>query len=305
LIEVSEGIRQKYLEQSKASSASFLLSGLNIANQCDLNYKNSKNQRLQVELALIKICHIPSALSLTSSNLSEAVKKKPDTSVGSQPAVSSPQTPASNQHSNTAQQTAANSSTSVQNNVPPAPVQNAPAGKATIASAAPSPVAERPKISIKPPSSIPSIIPSLNDLSGSTAKEEDEGPTYITGDSREHFSQQAFMQVWNKYADIVNKASKINLYTLMTSNPPTLLDNYKIEVVIENKIQEVLLTTEKVDLLNYVRSELKNFAVDIVTRQIEKSERRKLYTSTEKYQALAEKNPALEEFKRRFNLSVE
>jgi DNA polymerase III subunit gamma/tau len=75
LLEVSEGIRQKYLEQSKASSASFLLSALNIANQCDLNYKNSKNQRLQVELAIIKICHIPSALNLSASASAEALKK--------------------------------------------------------------------------------------------------------------------------------------------------------------------------------------------------------------------------------------
>jgi DNA polymerase-3 subunit gamma/tau len=42
-----------------------------------------------------------------------------------------------------------------------------------------------------------------------------------------------------------------------------------------------------------------------VTRQIEKNEKRRLYTSVEKYQALVEKNPALEDFKRRFNLSVE
>ncbi|WP_374163162.1 DNA polymerase III subunit gamma/tau [Arcticibacter sp. MXS-1] len=75
LLEVSEGIRQKYLEQSAKASASFLLSALNITNQCDLNYKNSKNQRLQVELALIKICHIPSALNMSASAAAEALKK--------------------------------------------------------------------------------------------------------------------------------------------------------------------------------------------------------------------------------------
>src|SRR5471030_3537964 len=47
LLEVSEGIKAKYLQQSQASSVSFLLSAMNIANQCDLNYKLSKNQRLQ------------------------------------------------------------------------------------------------------------------------------------------------------------------------------------------------------------------------------------------------------------------
>ncbi|MGB4400554.1 MAG: DNA polymerase III subunit gamma/tau, partial [Daejeonella sp.] len=64
LLEVSEGIREKYNVQSQASTASFLFSALNITNQCDLNYKTSKNQRLQVELALIKLCHLPSILNL-------------------------------------------------------------------------------------------------------------------------------------------------------------------------------------------------------------------------------------------------
>jgi DNA polymerase-3 subunit gamma/tau len=65
LLEVSEGIKQRYQQQSQATSASFLISGLSIANQCDLNYRTSKNQRLQVELALIKLCHIQSALNLS------------------------------------------------------------------------------------------------------------------------------------------------------------------------------------------------------------------------------------------------
>ena len=82
LLEVSEGIKQKYLEQAAAASSSFLLSALNIANQCDLNYKTSRNQRLQVELSLIKMCHINSVINLSSlpvtesSSFTEGLKKK-------------------------------------------------------------------------------------------------------------------------------------------------------------------------------------------------------------------------------------
>ncbi len=69
LLEVSEGIKTKYLQQSQAASVSFLLSAMNIANQCDLNYKLSKNQRLQVELALLKMCHLLSVFSLATTPL--------------------------------------------------------------------------------------------------------------------------------------------------------------------------------------------------------------------------------------------
>src|SRR6201998_447198 len=72
LLEVSEGIKAKYLQQSQASSVSFLLSALNIANQCDLNYKLSKNQRLQVELALLKMCHLPSAFNMLAAPVTES-----------------------------------------------------------------------------------------------------------------------------------------------------------------------------------------------------------------------------------------
>jgi DNA polymerase-3 subunit gamma/tau len=72
LLEVSEGIKAKYLQQSQAASVSFMLSAMNIANQCDLNYKLSKNQRLQVELALLKMCHLPSAFNMLTAPAGEA-----------------------------------------------------------------------------------------------------------------------------------------------------------------------------------------------------------------------------------------
>jgi DNA polymerase III subunit gamma/tau len=75
LMEVPESIKKKYAEQSKASSSSLLLSWLNIANQCDIHYKGSKNQRLTVELALMKMAHLNSVFNSTSSP-TEAVKKK-------------------------------------------------------------------------------------------------------------------------------------------------------------------------------------------------------------------------------------
>lgn len=65
LLEVPEKAKKQYAEQARKTEVSFLLSALNIMNQCDLTYKNSKNPRLQVELDLMKITHIRAALSLT------------------------------------------------------------------------------------------------------------------------------------------------------------------------------------------------------------------------------------------------
>ncbi len=63
LLEVSDGVKKKYAEQSRNASPSFLLSGLNVASACDIHYKSSKNQRLHVELALMKLSHLNSLIS--------------------------------------------------------------------------------------------------------------------------------------------------------------------------------------------------------------------------------------------------
>jgi len=77
LLEVSEDVQKKYTEQASKVSVSFLMSALNIANQCDLHYKTSKNARLHVELALLKMAYITNAINLSKELTSpEEVKKK-------------------------------------------------------------------------------------------------------------------------------------------------------------------------------------------------------------------------------------
>lgn len=71
LLEVPENLKQKYQEQANALSSSYLLTGLNLMNQVDLSYKQSKNQRLHIELCLMKLSQLENAIKL-----SEGSKKK-------------------------------------------------------------------------------------------------------------------------------------------------------------------------------------------------------------------------------------
>lgn len=75
LMEVPGNIKEKYLSQSADASPSFLLSALNLLSQCDLSYKNSKNQRLHVEVCLLKIAHLNNAIKLASTGNGEVKKK--------------------------------------------------------------------------------------------------------------------------------------------------------------------------------------------------------------------------------------
>ncbi|WP_316814036.1 DNA polymerase III subunit gamma/tau [Pedobacter heparinus] len=303
LLEVSENIRQKYISQSQQTPVSFILTALNLANQCDLNYKNSKNQRLQVEMALIKMCHIPSVLQLanTATDLDQIKKKTNVSSVQATPAtdlpVSNPVVPPGNIP-------AADPAPAP----PIAPEKPAATPAASIPLPKKTPVPSA-KIALNPLSltqqhKVSMLVPSLNGIQNNADGAEGNEPKYITGSDKEAFTQEQLLFYWNQYINIVKEANRINVYTLMSSSAPLLESQEEIMVEVEHKLQEDLLQEEMIDLLNFLRPRLKNFSIYIKTRQVVREVVNRLYTSTEKYQYLVEKNPKLEEMRRRFNLDV-
>lgn len=79
LLNVGDETKKKYLNQATTVSPSFIISALAILNQCDLNYKTSKNQRLLVELTLIKLAYIERAFQTEDIFVTDSVaesKKK-------------------------------------------------------------------------------------------------------------------------------------------------------------------------------------------------------------------------------------
>jgi len=301
LLEVSEGIKAKYLQQSQASSVSFLLSAMNIANQCDLSYKLSKNQRLQVELALLKMCHLPSAFNMLTAPVgemtvrqpAEQVKKKPDT-----PAISQPVTAKSNNDVSVVSDQPV-----VYNKAqPPAPV------KEPVKNGGEPVATEKPKVFIpnQNAASTSIKIPSLKDLGKATAAEmaEEEDP-YIKGDAREDFTMDVFLKHWSDYAAKLKADGNMTLVTIFTTNAPTMLKPYQFEVVLANKTQENQFRDDKHNLLNFLRVGLRNFDIEVITRIDEIKAAKRPYTTTEKYQHMANKNPQLAELRRRFNLDLD
>jgi DNA polymerase-3 subunit gamma/tau len=290
LLEVSENIKQKYLDQCKQTELSFLLTALNLANICDLNYKNSKNQRLQVELALIKMCHIRSVVQLAQQPLApsntatdqDQDKKKTDVVAGK----------------------AESAKINIESKSPP-PKTETPSLP---------PVEEKPKtvpassatsISINiPKKNVGTLIPSLNDLERLASGEEESGPKKATGEAREPFTYDQLLEIWNKYIQILKNADKINLFTILNNFAPKLISPVLIEISVESKTQEQFVVQESVELMNYLRNQLNNFAVDITFKLVERKIENRLYGNREKYDYLVNKNPKLDELRKRFNLDI-
>jgi len=76
LMEVPDSVKKKYVQQAQSASPSLLLTWLNLANQCDIHYKGSKNQRLSVELAIMKMAHVGAVLPLQQLGVADGLKKK-------------------------------------------------------------------------------------------------------------------------------------------------------------------------------------------------------------------------------------
>jgi DNA polymerase-3 subunit gamma/tau len=296
LLEVSEGIRNKYLQQAQSSSVSFLMSALNIANQCDLNYKLSKNQRLQVELALLKMCNLQSVFNLAVTPLAAMPaqegqkKKKPD---------SAAITPEREQKQ--AAQPPAPAVGAVQPQRPPAPEKPVAAViKEEVA-------AEKPKVFI-PNSSLASAsvkIPSLRDVGKMVEAAAEEEDPYIKGDAKDAFTDDQFSKCWSDYAAKIKSEGKKNALTIFISYPPKKLGDNVYEVVLENKVQENLFREERPNLLNYLRLTLRNFDIEVNARVDEVAVVKRPYTASEKFQYMAQKNPALAELKNKFNLDFD
>ena len=294
LLETSDNIKQKYLAQAQLAPASFLLSALNISNQCDLNYRISKNQRLQVELTLLKISHLSDALQLSQTEnvqlLAEQLKKKPEKFIVEE-TTSNYQLPKEDIKALPLET--------------PAPIKPEAIAQPQIKESEPMAV-----ISPVPKSFLTkntaTLIPNLNNPNGiKSPKEKEEEITELTGSEKEDFSTEEFLEVWVNYSTLVKSQNKMSLATLLDHYTPNLKENYHIELALENKFQANEMLNEKTEILNYLRTRLNNFSIQLETIIVEQMEIKKPYTSTDKYQFMAKKNPSLETFRKTFNLDLD
>lgn len=83
LVEVSGNLRERYKQLSGHVSPAYLITALHLLNETEINYRLARNKRLHVEMALIKLCFLQQAITLSSDDSGEVVKKKlvPDGSV--------------------------------------------------------------------------------------------------------------------------------------------------------------------------------------------------------------------------------
>jgi DNA polymerase-3 subunit gamma/tau len=282
LLEVGANIKEKYKEQSKKCNVSTLLKGLGLINKCDIHYKGSKNQRLQVELTLMQLCSINSSNEAEKKNESSIIIKAPSTLTSSTTITTPP------------------SSSSIKTKQEPEIVAPASEIKATVNE----PAVVKKTILKTAGVSISNFINTPKETEQTKVAPTENKIPYINT-SNSTFTLQQFEQAWNNYAKQMMQIGKASLSATLTNRKPSINENFLIEFTIENKVQEETIEIEKTEILSFLRKTLNNYSISLKTI-INKSEtEKKPYTANEKFKYLAVKNPNLNKLKQQFDLEVD
>ena len=301
LLEVGKNTKEKYKQQSASSSLSFLIKGLTILNKADVQYKASKNQRLQVELALMQLCALnASPVEAEKKNeLAEPAAKPAAVSPVSAPVAASPVA-------------AVNAPASAA--APPVspPVQASPqqpaASKPIAQQAVPVESTAQP---VKKPlirASTPSIQQHLQTEKKQEASDENkkESPLASAGQPTREFTSDALHAAWEKYANELKMKGKSNLgIALLSKRPVIAQDKTTIEFMINNKALEEAINEDKMTFLGFLRRELNNYNIQLNLQLTVNEEKTNLYTATDRYNRLVEKNPMIKKFRQTFDLDLE
>ncbi|QGY45449.1 hypothetical protein GM418_17750 [Maribellus comscasis] len=130
-----------------------------------------------------------------------------------------------------------------------------------------------------------------------SAKEQHQ--IYNQSDEKEDFSEEALQQKWEQFTARFD--DRPNLKSTL-SRLPQIQENYSLLLEIENTVQENLINSIKPELVSWLRKELKNSHIQLVTKITETIKGRIIYTDSEKFDEMVKKNPQLAVLKQKFNL---
>ncbi len=308
LLEVSENAKGKFLEQSRKTSENFLLKAIDIANECDLKYKSSRNNRLLVELALMK---------LASINFSPE-KKNPDGS-GDRfsglnrliPASFFRQREATNGSGKTqipetqseiADLVESHHSTipvRIETPVPEGGARDIDSKEALIEAAG-----IQKKIRIKERSKRVSGL-SLSSLKAKKAHLEKQTEAIDEANlPHDEFTEAAMLEYWALFIKKLEDEGRKILASNLRTEKPVLLGPHTIALILPNFTMKKEIEREQGELLGYLRKNLNNYGIQLTISVNEEAARRFVYTPAEKYQKLREKNPAIDLLRQEFDLEL-
>lgn len=292
LMEVSGQLKARYVEQAQRCSQYFLLKTLDLANQCDLNFRNSNNKRLHVEICLMKMCYVEGQQSTVNSQQPtvgyQQPQMRPQPQVHVQPQVQ-PQVQVK-QQVQVQQQVSSPTPTPVPSQQPAASVQQ------------PTASSQQPAASSQQPTTVRMGRLGRTSTISITA-EEPKKAEVVEEVWNTPFSQEQLTTAWNAFVEKYQNNSPVFVAGIKNAEPrmtsPTTV-SFKIDNILVVKDQNNMYA-----LHEYLKNALHNNQFVLKEEVVERPKEVVLYTDKQKFEKMAGDNPNVANIKESLNLQLD
>ena len=338
LMEVAEETKQRYVSQSQSITAPHLLQAIDIANKCDLDYKHAKNQRLLVEIALMKLASIISHGEKKNHSVDTAVSIIPPAQFKDHKVVSDPDTvpketmasePIEKRSEETPKPVIATETASVPEleatpeiskvtepeatpeiskvTEPEATpeISKTTEPEATPGVAEPNDRFQTPNFQIEKKQGVSGL--SLASLKAKKAHElaQKDQVSETAPVIEDAFSEEVMRSHWSEYVEKIEKEGQKIIASNLNADLPRLKEGFVLEITLPNDTMKKEVERAQSGVLDYLKKKLNNYSISLEVLVSESMDTKYAFTPEEKYEKIREKNPAVDLLRSTFDLDLQ
>ena len=300
LLEVSHDVRERYREQAKKCNERFLIHAIKLCNDCDLNYRMSKNKRLLVELSLIQLSQLTGDPDELGSGrgpkrLKPLFQKAVATATASQPNNSKQVPSATPQQAGVAAQRVPNAAPTAASGAPS--TLSALSGLSSTQSARPITSIKRPSFSIR----------GNNVAQNSSAQQSSVAQAQVTSVATPledlPVAEDGVRICWKQFAATLPKEHSALAGRLQIIRP-VLNPDLTITATTDNRMVASDIMNVRPQIEAYLRQQLQNSKLTLNIVVEETQTVRHIYSRVEQFQILEKRNPVLKKLREALDLDL-
>lgn len=302
LLEVGASIRERYKTQAQKCEQKFLYKAMKLCNDCDLNYRQSKNKRLLVELTLIQLAQITSEDDDAGNGRSPKQVIKPIFNQQTPPAATQQQPVAQQpvQVQNTQQPVQQNTSEpqpQYGSNHAQQQIHKLPDGLK---------VTQEKKIPVVKAGILgPSIKRRPQHQEETTAQKPAVQAQQVEKEWEDYVVYEKDLNYyWREFATRLPKEEAANAGRMMNMSPKLLDDQTTFEVAVDNEMVQKYMLQLAPQIESHLREQLHNRKIKMTVRISAADENIRAYSHVERFQMMSKKNPNLLKLKEEFGLEL-
>lgn len=309
LLECGDDLKRRYVEQAAKCTPKFLFKAIKLCNDCDMNYRTSRNKRLLVELTIIQLSQAADGTDEASGRGPARLqpifhKAEQSNAAPVEPRVQAIQSPSP---TTTDVKTTATAPRTTEQTAQPTVAQPTATQPAAVQ---PKVLSGRPEALKRGASENRMPFGGMFRRTHTTATREEENTNVEVNQKREvqateepkkRLTQEALSQKWFEFALQLPVNERALGDRMKIISPEQRGDNVFV-IKVDNKMVAELFATEAKRITTYISEQLSCGRVDMKIELNEQQIQRRIYNRTEQFKLLAKKNPALEKLREHLNL---